>query len=75
VAGARRPLLLAAAAAAADDVLADRFQVQAGRAPTLVADVMVRPADRGETVVDGGGRVAAAGRVRRGGTLTVHRGW
>lgn len=41
----------------AADVLADRFQVQAyGRAPTLVADVMVRPADSGKTVVHRGGR-------------------
>lgn len=44
----------------AADVLADRFQVQAhgrgGRSPPLVADVMVRPAYRGETVVHRGGR-------------------
>jgi len=44
----------------AADVLANRFQVQAygrgGRAPPLVADVMVRPADCGETVVHRGGR-------------------
>lgn len=51
------PALLLGRGAAADDVFADRFQVQADDcAPTLVADVVVRPADRGETVVHRRGR-------------------
>lgn len=46
--------------AATAAVFADRFQVQAAddRAPPLVTHVMVRPADRGETVVNRSGRAA-----------------
>lgn len=52
------PLLFGRSPAATDDVFADRFQMQADdRTPSLVADVVVRPADRSKTIVHrrGGG--------------------